>query len=220
MIRLKLRASTTTPSTSISHTPFADFTPSSAAAVKDKFLEDVRGKFNLYKEKCRETGRKEAPFIDTDIYDVRTLSHITLVKPGEQVKADRSTSTACREDLYRLVIFAKDSLDVLDEKSIMIVHVVGYHVTFYLLTLEATGFYVMFEVNSIHLPKTFQELSHFLVDSDRIKNVMRIYDAHCVALKEKDVKRQMKRRTLEEYDLKRILNIRSPRKKQNAVLFK
>ncbi|KAG0943531.1 hypothetical protein G6F57_003911 [Rhizopus arrhizus] len=125
-----------------------------------------------------------------------------------EVKPDKSRSDILKthEDLLRLVSFCKDTLDKKDVKSMVAVQAVGYYVTIYMFSLEATGLYLLTELYSFNVPKSISELPQFVMHLDEIKKIMVCYQENCVLANDIH-KESRKRMSIQQQNTRNILNI-------------
>ncbi|CAO3645240.1 unnamed protein product [Mucor hiemalis] len=138
-----------------------------------------------------------------------------------EVKPDKSRSDTLKthEDLLRLVNFCKDTLDKKDVKSMIAVQAVGFYVTIYLFSLEATGLYLLTELYSFNVPKSISELPQFVMHFDEIKRIMACYQENCVLANDIHNKSR-KRMSIQQQNTRSILNIKKPRKLRSSIAFK
>ncbi|KAG1205954.1 hypothetical protein G6F69_009170 [Rhizopus microsporus] len=124
-----------------------------------------------------------------------------------EVKLDKSRCDTLKthEDLLRLVNFCKDTLDKKDVKSMIAVQAVGYYVTIYLFSLEATGLYLLTELYSFNVPKSISELPQFVMHFDEIKKIMVCYQENCVLANDIH-KESRKRMYIQQQNTRNILN--------------
>ncbi|KAG1222051.1 hypothetical protein G6F35_005563 [Rhizopus arrhizus] len=124
-----------------------------------------------------------------------------------EVKPDKSRSDILKthEDLLRLVSFCKDTLDKKDVKSMVAVQAVGYYVTIYMFSLEATGLYLLTELYSFNVPKSISELPQFVMHLDEIKKIMVCYQENCVLANDIH-KESRKRMSIQQQNTRNILN--------------
>ena len=57
---------------------------------------------------------------------------------------------------------------------------IGYFVIIYLVSLEATGLYLMVELFSFNVPKCISEPPMFVMSLNQIKQLIVSHDTHCV----------------------------------------
>ncbi|OAD70686.1 hypothetical protein PHYBLDRAFT_171432 [Phycomyces blakesleeanus NRRL 1555(-)] len=113
---------------------------------------------------------------DANVFELEQR-RITFSTEYVEMKLGKSRSDTLKthEDLLRLVNFCKDTLDKKDVKSMIAVQEVGYYVTIYLFSLEATGLNLLTELYSFNVPKSISELPQFVMRFDEIK-IMLIFE--------------------------------------------
>ncbi|CAO3692814.1 unnamed protein product [Rhizopus microsporus] len=124
-----------------------------------------------------------------------------------EVKPDKSRCDTLKthEDLLRL--------------SMIAVQAVGYYVTIYLFSLEATGLYLLTELYSFNVPKSISELPQFVMHFDEIKKIMVCYQENCVLANDIH-KESRKRMYIQQQNTRNILNVKKPKKLRSSIAFK
>ncbi|CAO3593173.1 unnamed protein product [Absidia cylindrospora] len=134
-----------------------------------------------------------------------------------KAKDNEDNSNGVHLDLFRLSMFCKNTLDSGLIKAMIAVQVVDSTLTFYLFTLESAGLYVMFELGRMDAPLTYEQLTQFTMKLDFLKKISSTYRTHCVKRSKTDSIVGWKRPSLEDGDLKEMLNPGSPRNKKTKV---
>ncbi|KAI9300043.1 hypothetical protein BJ944DRAFT_171469, partial [Cunninghamella echinulata] len=135
------------------------------------------------------------------------------VKPFET----EANTALTHEDLLRLSLFCKNSLDIGEIQAMICFQVVGYNICFYLLTLEHEAIYVMMEICNIKVPKVFQELPRFVMELDKIKKVIHCYNHYCIKISSRKKFSIMKRPSLSHQDLVEIINGKTNKRKRHLA---
>lgn len=104
----------------------------------------------------------------------RFQGHVVV---GDVKGEDRINDThSCLIDLLRIGMLSGGSINQEKYDGIVCVHVVGVQMTFYIVSLMASGVYVMLEICSITLPKDFTEIRSYIANMDDLFPVMQYYN--------------------------------------------
>ncbi|KAI8330861.1 hypothetical protein BC941DRAFT_383192 [Chlamydoabsidia padenii] len=134
-----------------------------------------------------------------------------------KAKDNEDNSNGVHLDLFRLSMFCKDTLDSGLIKTAMAVQTVDNTLIFYLFTLESAGLYVMFELGRMDAPLSYEQLTQFTMKLDFLKIISLTYRTHCVKRSKTDSIAGWKRSSLENTELKEMLNPGSCRNKKKKV---
>ncbi|KAL0085130.1 hypothetical protein J3Q64DRAFT_1822302 [Phycomyces blakesleeanus] len=84
----------------------------------------------------------------------------------------------------------------------------GHHVAVYLCTLHDDGFYVVFEVGDIKVPKSILELPGFIMKLDGIKQLANLYEYSCARKDDETVISKPKILSPNNTEMSTIINTR------------
>ncbi|CAO3652138.1 unnamed protein product [Cunninghamella blakesleeana] len=101
-----------------------------------------------------------------------------------EVKSHHETNNkaAICKDLIRLGVFSKNSIDVGNMNAVLCFQAIGRHVTFYVTKLMADGLYIMYELASIKVPGSVDELLMYVGQVDKILDILYIFHDQCYAM--------------------------------------
>ncbi|OAD77081.1 hypothetical protein PHYBLDRAFT_165575 [Phycomyces blakesleeanus NRRL 1555(-)] len=85
---------------------------------------------------------------------------------------------------------------------------IGHHVAVYLCTLHDDGFYVVFEVGDIKVPKSILELPGFIMKLDGIKQLANLYEYSCARKDDETVISKPKILSPNNTEMSTIINTR------------
>ncbi|KAJ8662538.1 hypothetical protein O0I10_001499 [Lichtheimia ornata] len=89
-----------------------------------------------------------------------------------EVKPCNVDNRSAAIDLVRLCVFGKDNIDVHKADKILLFHVIGCKVTFYVETLYDEGLYVVAELCTVTLPSSLKE---FAALTENVDNLLDVY---------------------------------------------
>ncbi|KAL0088960.1 hypothetical protein J3Q64DRAFT_1847623 [Phycomyces blakesleeanus] len=84
------------------------------------------------------------------------------------------------QDLIKIVLFCKESLDEHLMEEVLRIHIVGRTVGFYILVLSADATYVMYLLAGIKVPDSIHDLHHFITELPLIFKILHVFDTMCV----------------------------------------
>ncbi|KAL0136188.1 hypothetical protein V8B55DRAFT_1291394, partial [Mucor lusitanicus] len=82
-------------------------------------------------------------------------------------------------DLLRLAVFGKNAIDGNKLSGNLAIHVVGPHITFYLIKLHADGLYIMTEMARVQCPMSVMEVPAYITNFSLLKNVVHTFENLC-----------------------------------------
>ncbi|KAG2211957.1 hypothetical protein INT47_004644 [Mucor saturninus] len=100
---------------------------------------------------------------DATITKIQQLKYGYNLRHGE-VKTIGSTcdNHALAHDLFRVSVLAKDTLDHNKLSHALAFQIHGFKITFYMMTLQFTRIYTLFEIARMNFPRSLTEISTFL----------------------------------------------------------
>lgn len=134
---------------------------------------------------------------------------------GEDRKSD---TNPCLIDLIRIGMLAGESINENGYSGVIGVHVVGVQLTFYVVSLMATGVYVMLEISTISLPKDFTEIRSYIAHMEDILPVLYCYD-ECTNVSNKDRIEATSRKMMDSTTFKIICESGKDRKRQCNIVY-
>jgi hypothetical protein len=84
------------------------------------------------------------------------------------------------QDLIKVVLFCKDSLDEHLMDGVLGIHIVGRTISFYVLVLPAIATYVMYLLAEIKVPDSIQGLPSLITELPSVLKVLDVFDNVCV----------------------------------------
>lgn len=81
------------------------------------------------------------------------------------------------------------------------------------------GFYAVFKVDSIEIPKSILGLPGFIMKLDDIKRLANLYELFCVTKKDKTTFLKRKIPSPNIYEMNTIINTRKPKKMETSLEF-
>ncbi|KAI9277883.1 hypothetical protein BY458DRAFT_504323 [Sporodiniella umbellata] len=97
-----------------------------------------------------------------------------------EINESNNSSLDIHYDMLRLTKFGKNICDEENLESALIVMVVGFKLAFYMIVLRNSKFYTMFEIYSIDVPQSFNSLPILMTSIHKIKQIIHMYQSHCV----------------------------------------
>jgi hypothetical protein len=129
-----------------------------------------------HKDRIHRTSRRKAA--DAILYSINQDKlgqpfGFAEVKSQKQEKKIRNLTL----DLYRLVHFAKDSIDNANFKNILLFQSVGAKTTFYMLTLLNEALYCTFELFKIKIPLHYDQITSLtLTDINNLCSLQHLFN--------------------------------------------
>ncbi|CAO3700090.1 unnamed protein product [Rhizopus stolonifer] len=110
-----------------------------------------------------------------------------------EVKPDKSRKIQkTHGDTLKLVNFCKDTIDKQDIKATVAVQAVGLYDSICIVSLEATGLYLITELFPFNAPRCTSELPVFVIALDQVKQVMLSHEKKCVCSNENRTSKKKK----------------------------
>jgi hypothetical protein len=114
----------------------------------------------LYYEKPEENNDMRP---DATITKIQQLKYGFNLGHGEvKVKSNTCDNHALAHDLLRINILAKDTLDYNRLSNVLAFQIHGFTITFYLMSLQFTGLYTLFEIARMTFPRSLTGLATFI----------------------------------------------------------
>ncbi|KAL7316694.1 hypothetical protein PS15m_003151 [Mucor circinelloides] len=110
------------------------------------------------------------------------------------------------QDLLRLALFSKDTIDTKRLSSCKSFQAVGRHIVFYTTSLQNDGLYVMSELADIDCPASIDDLLNFINCFDDLLKVMKTMDS--ISVDNDDQKKIYQRRSFDSPQLRAFLQKR------------
>lgn len=126
------------------------------------------------------------PDFRCDVYEDGKLSHSNLF--GE-VKSSSSGKEGRYLDLYRILLFSKNTIDKKNKKNIMSFRVVGQQVVVYMLDLWYDKIYIAVELYSFFLPALKSNATMLVSVVEKLINIHNIYVTNSFEELSKDLKK-------------------------------
>ncbi|KAI9275970.1 hypothetical protein BY458DRAFT_434263, partial [Sporodiniella umbellata] len=139
---------------------------------------------------------------------VRSLGY-GEVKPS----ARESDHYLVSQDLIKMVLFCKNSLDKQLMEGVLGIHVVGRTIRFYVLVLPATATYVMYLLAEIKVPDSIQGLPGFVTELPSILKILHVFDTVCVCSITPEVIAGRRTPTLPSKNFQQIISSSKSRKR-------
>ncbi|KAI8979874.1 hypothetical protein BDB01DRAFT_725487 [Pilobolus umbonatus] len=137
------------------------------AIIRPLLDDPTNDNFLIWSNNIVSAGQLERPdFVRMELANTRFYgpSCVGEIK-GEDKTNDQYLPIV---DLMRIALMGKESIDRNYYSGILGIHVVDFQVTFYLNTLFAEGLYILYEICSVTMPRTIQELRPFLSVEDML----------------------------------------------------
>ncbi|KAG0166586.1 hypothetical protein DFQ30_007002 [Apophysomyces sp. BC1015] len=118
---------------------------------------------------------------DLSITKILVLKWARSLGYGEAKPAARESDhyLVC-QDLIKVALFCKNSLDEQLMEGVLGIHIIGRTIRFYVLVLPATATYVMHLLAEIKVPDSIQGLPGFITELPSILKILHVFDAVCV----------------------------------------
>ncbi|KAI9320128.1 hypothetical protein BX666DRAFT_1852753 [Dichotomocladium elegans] len=117
------------------------------------------------------------------------------------------------EDLIKVVIFCKNSLDEQLMDGVLGIHIVGRTIRFYVLVLPAVTTYVMYLLAEIKVPDSIQGLPGFITELPSVLKILHVFDTVCVSSDIPDIIAIRRAPTLSSKEFQQIISESKSRKR-------
>lgn len=95
----------------------------------------------------------------------------------------------------------------------------GFKLVFYMIVLRNSNFYTMFEIYSFDVPQSFNSLPILMTSIHKIKQIIHMYQSHCVKRPPESPKRR-RSRSMSKKEYSQIINYMKPKKMKPSLSFK
>ncbi|KAG0167635.1 hypothetical protein DFQ28_000377 [Apophysomyces sp. BC1034] len=160
----------------------------------------------------------ERPDAEMFILKQRTADY-TVGYCEVKISESNSNSLDIHYDMLRLAKFGKNVCDEENLESALMVMAVGFKLIFYMIVLRNSNFYTMFEIYSIDTPQSFSSLPILMTSIHKIKQIIHMYQSHCVKRPPESPKRR-RSRSMSKKEYSQIINIMKPKKMKPSLSFK
>ncbi|KAI8329945.1 hypothetical protein BC941DRAFT_441686 [Chlamydoabsidia padenii] len=117
------------------------------------------------------------------------------------------------QDLIKVALFCKNSLDEQLMEGDLGIHIVGRTIRFYVLVLPAIATYVMYLLAEIKVPDSIQGLPAFITELPSILKILHVFDTVCVCSVTPDVIASRRAPTLPSKAFQQIISESKSRKR-------
>ncbi|CAO3629166.1 unnamed protein product [Cunninghamella echinulata] len=122
-------------------------------------------------------------------------------------------------DLVRLAQFSKQSIDISKMNGVLCFQAVGFTITFYFVNLLYDGFYVMFPIGKINVPKSIMDIPSILLSADVLLDVYNIYHQYCIPTDDPTSLEEKTKPSLSTPDFKELVYTSKNRKRTCNLVF-
>ncbi|KAI9301079.1 hypothetical protein BJ944DRAFT_169744, partial [Cunninghamella echinulata] len=122
-------------------------------------------------------------------------------------------------DLVRLAQFSKQSIDISKMNGVLCFQAVGFTITFYFVNLLYDGFYVMFPIGKINVPKSIMDIPSILLSADVLLDVYNIYHQYCIPTDDPTSLEEKTKPSLSTPDFKELVYTSKNRKRTCNLIF-
>ncbi|KAK4519941.1 uncharacterized protein ATC70_010185 [Mucor velutinosus] len=149
-----------------------------------------------------EDSKSKRP--DAVVFNMLQNQYDTSVCYGEaKLEEAKKVPNMLVQDLLRLALFSKDTIDTKRLSSCMSFQAVGQHIVFYLTSLKNDGLYIMSELADIYCPASIDDLLNFINCFDDLLKVMIAMDS--INVDNDDQKKTYRRRSFDSPQFRAFL---------------
>ncbi|KAL9538392.1 hypothetical protein MBANPS3_010962 [Mucor bainieri] len=149
-----------------------------------------------------EDSKSKRP--DAVVFSMLQNQYDTGVCYGEaKLEEAKKTPNMLVQDLLRIALFSKETIDTKKLSSCLSFQAVGQHVVFYITSLQNDGLYIMSQLADINCPASIDDLLNFINCFDDLLAVMAAMDS--ISVDNDDRKKTYRRRSFDSPQFRAFL---------------